>query len=86
MRPARVGLVAGTVAAVALAGVLSGQSATPVAPMQIERVTGDPLCRARPLPPLCPERLWRWDHTVSTVAFKGGLQGYYDEMKAQLSK
>jgi cyclase len=27
-----------------------------------------------------------WDHTVSTVAFKGGLSGYYDEMKAQLSK
>jgi glyoxylase-like metal-dependent hydrolase (beta-lactamase superfamily II) len=24
-----------------------------------------------------------WDHTVSTVAFKGGLSGYYDEMKAQ---
>jgi cyclase len=22
-----------------------------------------------------------WDHTVSTVAFKGGLKGYYDEMK-----
>jgi glyoxylase-like metal-dependent hydrolase (beta-lactamase superfamily II) len=27
-----------------------------------------------------------WDHTVSTVAFKGGLSGYYDEMKAQLPK
>jgi glyoxylase-like metal-dependent hydrolase (beta-lactamase superfamily II) len=27
-----------------------------------------------------------WDHTVSTVAFQGGLNGYYDEMKAQLSK
>jgi glyoxylase-like metal-dependent hydrolase (beta-lactamase superfamily II) len=27
-----------------------------------------------------------WDHSVSTVAFKGGLSGYYDEMKAQLSK
>ena len=27
-----------------------------------------------------------WDHTVSTVAFKGGLSGYYDEMKAQLSR
>ena len=27
-----------------------------------------------------------WDHTDSTVAFKGGLSGYYDEMKAQLSK
>jgi cyclase len=27
-----------------------------------------------------------WDHTVSTVAFKGGLNGYYDEMKAQLAK
>jgi cyclase len=27
-----------------------------------------------------------WDHTVSTVAFKGGLSGYYDEMKAQPSK
>jgi hypothetical protein len=27
-----------------------------------------------------------WDHTVSTGAFKGGLSGYYDEMKAQLSK
>ena len=27
-----------------------------------------------------------WDHTVSTVAFKGSLSGYYDEMKAQLSK
>jgi hypothetical protein len=27
-----------------------------------------------------------WDHTVSTVAFKGGLSGHYDEMKAQLSK
>ena len=24
-----------------------------------------------------------WDRTVSTVAFKGGLQGYYDEMKAR---
>ena len=23
-----------------------------------------------------------WDHTVSTVAFKGGLRGYYEEMKA----
>jgi cyclase len=23
-----------------------------------------------------------WDHTVSTVAFKGGLKGYYEEMKA----
>ncbi len=23
-----------------------------------------------------------WDRTVSTVAFKGGLKGYYDEMKA----
>ena len=22
-----------------------------------------------------------WDHTVSTVAFKGGLKGYYEEMK-----
>jgi glyoxylase-like metal-dependent hydrolase (beta-lactamase superfamily II) len=27
-----------------------------------------------------------WDHTVSTVAFKGGLSGYYDEMKAGLSE
>jgi cyclase len=27
-----------------------------------------------------------WDHTVSTVAFKGGLSGYYDEMKALLAK
>ena len=26
-----------------------------------------------------------WDHTVSTVAFQGGLSGYYDEMKAQVS-
>jgi cyclase len=26
-----------------------------------------------------------WDHTVSTVAFKGGLSGYYDEMKALLA-
>ena len=25
-----------------------------------------------------------WNHTVSTVAFQGGLNGYYDEMKAQL--
>jgi glyoxylase-like metal-dependent hydrolase (beta-lactamase superfamily II) len=24
-----------------------------------------------------------WDHSVSTVAFKGGLKGYYEEMKAQ---
>jgi len=24
-----------------------------------------------------------WDRTVSTVAFKGGLQGYYEEMKAR---
>jgi glyoxylase-like metal-dependent hydrolase (beta-lactamase superfamily II) len=24
-----------------------------------------------------------WDHTVSTVAFRGGLRGYYEEMKAQ---
>ena len=24
-----------------------------------------------------------WDHTVSTVAFKGGLSGYYEEMKSQ---
>jgi glyoxylase-like metal-dependent hydrolase (beta-lactamase superfamily II) len=24
-----------------------------------------------------------WDRTVSTVAFKGGLTGYYEEMKAQ---
>ena len=24
-----------------------------------------------------------WDHTVSTVAFKGGLSGYYDEMKGK---
>lgn len=27
-----------------------------------------------------------WDHTVSTVAFTGGLKGYYEEMKGQLSK
>ena len=27
-----------------------------------------------------------WDHTVSTVAFQGGLSGYYDEMKAQLAR
>jgi glyoxylase-like metal-dependent hydrolase (beta-lactamase superfamily II) len=27
-----------------------------------------------------------WDHTVSTVAFRGGLKGYYQEMKDQLSK
>jgi cyclase len=27
-----------------------------------------------------------WHNTVSTVAFKGGLRGYYDEMKAQPSK
>jgi cyclase len=27
-----------------------------------------------------------WNHTVSTVAFQGGLSGYYDEMKAQLSR
>jgi cyclase len=27
-----------------------------------------------------------WSHTVSTVAFQGGLSGYYDEMKAQLSR
>jgi hypothetical protein len=25
-----------------------------------------------------------WDRTVSTVAFKGGLKGYYGEMEAQL--
>jgi cyclase len=24
-----------------------------------------------------------WDHTVSTVAFTGGLKGYYEEMKSQ---
>jgi glyoxylase-like metal-dependent hydrolase (beta-lactamase superfamily II) len=24
-----------------------------------------------------------WDHTVSTVAFRGGLKGYYEEMKSQ---
>lgn len=24
-----------------------------------------------------------WDHTVSTVAFTGGLRGYYEEMKSQ---
>jgi glyoxylase-like metal-dependent hydrolase (beta-lactamase superfamily II) len=24
-----------------------------------------------------------WDHTVSTVAFRGGLKGYYEEMKNQ---
>ena len=24
-----------------------------------------------------------WDHTVSTVAFTGGLTGYYEEMKSQ---
>jgi glyoxylase-like metal-dependent hydrolase (beta-lactamase superfamily II) len=24
-----------------------------------------------------------WDRTVSTVAFRGGLKGYYDEMRAQ---
>jgi hypothetical protein len=24
-----------------------------------------------------------WDHTVSTVAFTGGLSGYYEEMKSQ---
>jgi hypothetical protein len=24
-----------------------------------------------------------WDRTVSTVAFKGGLKGYYEEMKSQ---
>jgi cyclase len=27
-----------------------------------------------------------WDHTVSTVAFKGGLKGYYEEMRAQPSR
>jgi glyoxylase-like metal-dependent hydrolase (beta-lactamase superfamily II) len=27
-----------------------------------------------------------WDRTVSTVAFKGGLKGYYEEMEAQLHK
>jgi cyclase len=27
-----------------------------------------------------------WDHSVSTVAFKGGLNGYYDEMKADLAR
>jgi len=26
-----------------------------------------------------------WDHTVSTVAFRGGLKGYYEEMKSQSS-
>jgi hypothetical protein len=25
-----------------------------------------------------------WERTVSTVAFKGGLKGYYAEMEAQL--
>ena len=27
-----------------------------------------------------------WDHTVSTVAFTGGLTGYYEEMKSQPAK
>jgi hypothetical protein len=27
-----------------------------------------------------------WDHTVSTVAFTGGLSGYYEEMKSQLAR
>jgi cyclase len=27
-----------------------------------------------------------WDHTVSTVAFKGGLKGYYEEMKGRQVK
>ena len=27
-----------------------------------------------------------WDHTVSTVAFRGGLKGYYEEMRAQSAK
>ena len=27
-----------------------------------------------------------WDHTVSTETFKGGLEGYYEEMKAQPSR
>ena len=38
---------------------------------------------------LRPARAWRilgWDKTVSTVAFTGGLSGYYDEMKAQIGK
>jgi glyoxylase-like metal-dependent hydrolase (beta-lactamase superfamily II) len=26
-----------------------------------------------------------WDHTVSTVAFTGGLSGYYEEMKSPQS-
>jgi hypothetical protein len=27
-----------------------------------------------------------WDKTVSTVAFTGGVSGYYDEMKARLGQ
>jgi hypothetical protein len=27
-----------------------------------------------------------WDHTVSTVAFTGGLSGYYDDMKSDTSQ
>ena len=41
MRSARLGVVVGTVGAVALVGVLSGQQTTPVAPMQIEKVKDD---------------------------------------------
>ena len=31
-----------------------------------------------------PMEVVGWERTVSTVAFKGGLKGYYAEMEAQL--
>ena len=64
MRPARLVLVVTTVAALALAALLSAQQSKPAKPMQIEKVF-DQLKLAD----------LGWDHTVSTEAFKGGLKG-----------
>jgi hypothetical protein len=84
-------------ALVGVAVVVGGQAAQPrrdAAPMTIEKVKDGlylwrgPFNRV-PKPNVFEQLKLQdlgWDHTVSTVAFKGGLSGYYDEMKAQLSK
>jgi hypothetical protein len=80
MRMNRASLIVLVLAAGVVAALRAGQPAKPERPMQVEKVKENLYVLRGPFHLKLADL--GWDRTVSTVAFKGGLKGYYDEMKA----
>ena len=87
MRTSRPGVLVAVIAVAGSVVALFGQGSKPERPIQVDKVMNErmaELARQRVLIDQVFDRLrlsdLGWDRTVSTVAFKGGLQGYYEEM------